>query len=306
MNAHQTTGGTAALARAGRAALQWRLLLLWAGCLLIPTLALALPLWQVFSASFDHSVRAAALASELDLMSVSDLLSNLRKNGMLFEAGGGAALILTLLLSPLLSGMVVTAARAPQVPGFGALLGGAGAEYGRMLRLLIWAAVPLGIALALGAGAMHLADKYAKTTLLEADGALAGHAALALAALLFMLASATLDAARAELTIDRRHTSAVKAWWRGLKTLCRRPLAGCGIYLVISLAGLLVVAALGLLRIRLPHAGPLGVAAAFLLTQAMALALAWMRGARLFAMVDLARRASGQAGQFAHGRLRAA
>lgn len=294
MNAPHPTSGLAAIplaTRAARAALQWRLLLLWSACLLIPTLVLALPFWKTLSASFDHSVHAPALARALDLFSVADLLANHGKNVLALNAAGIAAIVLTLLLSPLLSGMVIVAARAPAAPaaapGFGPLLSGAFVEYGRMARSLVWAVVPLGAALALGGGVLHLAGKYNRKAILESDADLVSYAALAVAALLFMLAHATLDAGRATLAVERRRTSAVKAWWRGLRLLRKRPLATFGVYAALSAGGLLLAALLALARLNLPPVGAAGLCGAFLVTQAIALALAWMRSARLFALIDL-------------------
>ena len=47
------------LGAAARNALQWRLLLLWAVLLLLPTLAATLPIWQMLGASLDQSIHAA-------------------------------------------------------------------------------------------------------------------------------------------------------------------------------------------------------------------------------------------------------
>ncbi|MCC7681118.1 hypothetical protein [Janthinobacterium sp. FW305-128] len=275
--------------RASRAALQWRLLLLWAGLLLIPTIVAVIPVWRTLSASLDQAVHAAALAQRLDLMTLADLAANASRNGAAISQAAIAAIVLTLLLSPLLSGLVVTAARAPAPPGFGALLTGAFSEYGRMLRMLLWSIVPLGVALAIGAGALKLADKHAATAILEADADLARHLALLLAGVLFLLACATLDAGRAALAVDRRRTSAVKAWWRGLGMLRRRPLACLAIYLVITVLGLALYALLGVARLNLAGPGPLAIAAGLLATQLAALVLAWMRSARLFALIGVRR-----------------
>ena len=56
MSATSTTraSGLALTTRASRAALQWRLLLLWAGLLLIPTIVAVIPLWRTLSASLDR------------------------------------------------------------------------------------------------------------------------------------------------------------------------------------------------------------------------------------------------------------
>jgi len=275
--------------RASRAALQWRLLLLWAGLLLIPAIVAVIPLWRTLGASLDQAIHAAALAQQLDLMTVADLAANASRNGAAISQAAIAAIVLTLLLSPLLSGLVVTAARAPAPPGFGALLTGAFSEYGRMLRMLLWSIVPLGVALAIGAGALKLADRHAATAILEADADLARHLALLLAGVLFLLACATLDAGRAALAFDRRRTSAVKAWWRGLGMLRRRPLACLAIYLVITVLGLALYALLGVARLNLAGPGPLAIVAGLLATQLAALVLAWMRSARLFALIDVKR-----------------
>ena len=291
MSATSTTraNGLTLTTRASRAALQWRLLLLWAGLLLIPTSVAVLPVWRTLGASLDHAVHGAALAQRLDLTSIADLLADASRNGAAIGQAAIAAIVLTLLLSPLLSGLVATAARAPAPAGFGPLLTGAFSEYGRMLRMLLWSIVPLGVALAIGAGALKLADKHAAKAILEADADLARHLALLLTGVLFLLASATLDAGRAALAVDRRRTSAVKAWWRGLGMLRRRPLASLAIYLVITLLGLALYALLGVARLNLAAPGPLAIVAGLLVTQLAALVLAWMRSARLFALIDVKR-----------------
>lgn len=275
--------------RASRAALQWRLLLLWAGLLLIPAILAVIPLWRTLSASLDHAVHAAALAHQLDLMTLADLVADAGRNGAAISQAAITGIVLAWLLSPLLSGLVVTAARAPAPPGFGPLLTGAFSEYGRMLRMLLWSIVPLGLALTIGAGALKLADKHAAKAILEADADLARHLALLLTGLLFLLACATLDAGRAALAVDRRRTSAVKAWWRGLGMLRRRPLASLAIYLVITLLGLALYALLGVARLNLAAPGPLAIVTGLLVTQLAALVLAWMRSARLFALIDVKR-----------------
>ncbi|MBW3500487.1 hypothetical protein [Janthinobacterium sp. NKUCC08_JDC] len=291
MNAISTTraSGLALTTRASRAALQWRLLLLWAGLLLIPAIVAVIPIWRTLSASLDQAVHAAALAQQLDLMTLADLAANASRNGAAISQAAIAGIVLTLLLSPLLSGLVVTAARAPAPLGFGALLTGAFSAYGRMLRMLLWSIVPLGLALAIGAGALKLADKHAATAILEADADLARHLALLFAGVLFLLACATLDAGRAALAVDRRRTSAVKAWWRGLGMLRRRPLASLAIYLAITVLGLALYALLGVARLNLAGPGPLAIVAGLLATQLAALVLAWMRSARLFALIGVKR-----------------
>ncbi|CAN7498385.1 hypothetical protein LJR289_003382 [Pseudoduganella sp. LjRoot289] len=271
--------------RAARAALQWRLLLLWTIALLLPTLVLTLPYWSHFSASFDYSVHVAELAQRLDLSNIADLTTDPGRNPLAMKLGAGAAVAAALLLSPLLTGAVVTAARFDGRPAFRDLLLGAMAEYPRMFRMLLWAAAPLGGALALSSGMRHLAASGADTAITPADGEYLRAAAGVASALLLALALVTLDAGRAVLAADRRRRSAVIAWWHGLRLLARRPMAMLGSYVAISVAGLAAAAALGLARIHVPHIGTAGFLFALLLTQVIALLLAWMRGARLFAMI---------------------
>jgi hypothetical protein len=276
--------------RAAGAALQWRLLLWWALLLLLPALAAALPVWQMLSASLDRSVYAGQLAARLDMIAIGDLVGSIAERwGPALGAGGLVALVLTLLLSPLLSGMTIAAARAPARLGMSALLAGGAQEYGRMLRMLVWAAIPLGIAGALAGAAFHAAGNTAATAVLESDAVHASRVATLVAALLLLLVHATIDAGRALLGSERRRTSAVLAWWGGVKLLLRRPLALLGSYLVITALGLAIAALLALARLQVPALGAGGTVAAFLLTQLTVLALGWMRSARLFALIALAR-----------------
>ena len=291
----QTQNFLVILRGAARFALQWRLLLLWLAVLLIPTALAALPFWQVFAKSLDHSVYAPQLAQRLDANSVADLVTVLQLNAIALKSAGIVSLVMSLLLSPFLSGMAITAAKASERLGFGALIHGGVAEYGRLLRLLLWGALPLGIAGGLGAGAMHLADKFAEKAILESNADLARHAALILFVVLFLIADATLDAGRAQFALSVRRRSAIKAWWRGLKLIFKRPLASIGLYALLSVIGFVAAAALGVLRMNLPHASVLALPASLLLMQLSVAAIAWLRGARLFALVQLAGDASAPA-----------
>ncbi|MES2260774.1 MAG: hypothetical protein V4724_19825 [Pseudomonadota bacterium] len=272
---------------AARAALQWRLLMLWSGALLLPTVVLALPVWGMLGASLDYSVHAAELAQQLDLSTLADLMAEHGKNTLAFKAAALSALAITLLLSPLLTGAVVAAARAPSPLRLRALTAAGAAEYPRMLRMLLWGILPLGAALAAGDALRKLAGAGAALATLPTDGQYGRWAANGAAVLLFALACATLDTGRAALAADRRRTSAVKAWWRGLQIMRRYPLATLGAYAVLSASGLAVAGMLGLARIHVPHVGTAGFLAALALTQVIALVLAWMRSARLFALIDL-------------------
>lgn len=278
---------TTNLKNASRAALQWRLLLIWLGAVLLPMLLMALPVWSTLSTSLDRSVHSAALAQQLDLATLADLMAEVRRNGAAIHGGGIAALVFTLLLSPFLTGVAVTAARSHETARFRELFAGGVAEYPRMLRMLVWGVVLLAAAGALGGQLIELADKHGEQAILQSDAHWWKHAAAIVLALLLALVNATLDAGRAELAIDRRRTSAVKAWWRGVKLLWQNPVAALGIYLGVTLVGLLAVALLAVLRVHIAGSNAGLLIAAFLVTQLIALVLAWMRATRLFALMTV-------------------
>jgi hypothetical protein len=273
-----------------RASLQWRLLLWWAVLLLLPTVVAALPVWGMLSASLDHSAYSARLAERLDMIAYADLLHAARDQyAPALGAGSVVALVLTLLLSPLLAGMALAAARAPQPLSSGTLLTAGAQFYPRMARMLAWSVVPLGVAGLVGSWAHRLASQVAETALLETDAERAAHLATLAAVVLLLLAHATVDIGRAMLAADRRRTSVIGAWWRGCGQLARRPLALLGTYLGITAAGLVVAALLAFARVHVPALGTVGTAGAVVLAQLVVLVLGWMRMARLFALTALLR-----------------
>ncbi|SDC82139.1 hypothetical protein SAMN05428966_102414 [Massilia sp. PDC64] len=285
-----TARGPHGVLQAARASLQWRLLLWWAVLLLLPTVVAALPVWELLSASLDHSVYAARLAERLDMIAYADILHAARERyAPALGAGSLVALVLTLLLSPLLAGMALAAARAPQPLASGALLAAGAQCYPRMARMLAWSIVPLGVAGLVGSSAHHLAGQVAETAVLETDAERASHLATLATVVLLLLAHATVDIGRAMLAADRRRTSAIGAWWRGCGQLVRRPLALLGTYLGITAAGLVVAALLAFARVHVPALGTAGTAGAVVLAQLVVLVLGWMRMARLFALTALLR-----------------
>lgn len=282
--------GPRGVLHAARTALQWRLLLWWAVLLLLPTVVAALPVWELLSASLDHSVYAAHLAERLDMIAYADILHAARERyAPALGAGSLVALVLTLLLSPLLAGMALAAARAPQPLASGPLLAAGAQCYPRMARMLAWSIVPLGVAGLVGSSAHHLAGQVAETAVLEADAERASHLATLATVVLLLLAHATVDIGRAMLAADRRRTSAIGAWWRGCGQLVRRPRALLGTYLGITAAGLVVAALLAFARVHVPALGTVGTAGAVVLAQLVVLVLGWMRMARLFALTALLR-----------------
>lgn len=275
------------LGRAARDALQWRLLLLWALLLLLPTLAATLPLWQMLGESLDYSIHAATLARALDLTAVADLMQVYKRYDTAVGNGALSAVVLTLLLSPLLTGMTVSAARAPQRLSLRGLLGAGMLAYGRLLRMLIWSSVPLGVAFALGSAAAAPLRRLGENAVLESTAHNAGLAGTVVMAVLLLLAHATVDAGRAVLAADNRKTSAVRAWGEGMLLVWRHPVATLGSYAVLSLAGLVLAGLVALVRIRVAPIEGWSFFAALALTQLAVMAVAWMRSARLFALIAL-------------------
>ena len=277
------------IVEAARASLQWRLLLLWVGLLLVPTMLVSAPVWHLLSANLDYSAEAARLAQGLDLVALSDLRDLAARKRNLLSYAGLLGVGVTLLLAPLLSAMALAAARADTRLGLRALVEGGLRDYPRMLRMALWSVVPLGAALALaglaGDSALHMAERALLDT--EAQGWTALAALVTL--LVWMLAQAGLDAGRAVLALDRRRSSALAGWWDGMILLRRQPARVLGAYAVITLAGLALAALLAMLVPRVSGASGVRVVAGFVLTQAAVAVLAWMRSARLFALVRLAR-----------------
>jgi len=268
-------------------ALQWRLLLLWLAALALPVLLLSLPLLISLKGSLEFSLLGAHLLDPLDLPVLIELLMGLGQRGYSPAAALPAVIVLFLLL-PWLSGLVIAAARSPAPLGFGALLRGGLGEYGRMARLCLWALIPLGLAAGVAAGLLHISKEQALKFTLESDADHLGQAMLAISALVFLLAHATLDAARAQLAVEPQRRSVVRAWWRASKDLARRP-SRLVLYLMLTVAGLLLAAVLAWARIQVAPVSALSFVLALLLGQVLVLCLSWMRCARLFALIAAAR-----------------
>lgn len=277
-----------AVPRALARALQWRLLLLWILSSLLCALVASLPVWNWLAGQFNHAINAGDIAAGkaplalLDALMAPDAPIGLLSESML------VASVLMLLASPLLVGAGLVAARAPQAPGFGELLRGGIGEYGPLLRLLLWSAIPLGVALLLTGMMVGFNEKAHEHAILAADIAYGRNIALAVGALLFVLAHAGLEAGRGWLAADARLRSALKAWWRGMRLLRRRPFASLGAYLLPTLCSLLLALLLVALRQRFDASALGGFLLAALLGCAIAASLAWGKLARLFAFKALA------------------
>ena len=288
MNRTSRRGGFGAAFAALASALQWRMLLLWILATLSSTLLVATPMWRVLQAQFGHSVHAAQIAAGQD---VSLLMQGLVKAGEhmgWLTAGLGSSTLLMLLLAPWLTGMVVASLRAGRRLGFGELVHGGLSEYWRMLRMMLWSLIPLGIALAIGAGVMGALRSGADDAILASDADAAGRNGLIVAGIVFVLLHATVEAGRGWLGADRNLRSVVKAWWRGVKLLARRPLATLLVYVVASLVGYGLAVLFAWWRVRADGPGAGAFVASFLLGQAIVAMIAWGRIARVTGMASLA------------------
>ena len=277
-----------ALPRALAAALQWRLLLLWVLFTLLCALIASLPMWSWLSAQLDHSLHATEIASGqaptllLDALMTPDTALNV------LGANVRTAGFLLVLISPLLTAATVVAARSRSALGFGDLLRGSMGEYGPMLRLLLWSVLPLGVAVAAMAVGFGINDKLHEHAILAADLDTGNHVVFGIGALLLVLAHAGLEAGRGWLAADARLRSAIKAWWRGMQLLCKRPVAVLAAYLIPTLCSLLTAVLLLALRQHLEGGNFFNFALGLLLGCAIAAALAWGKVARLFLFRALA------------------
>jgi cytochrome bd-type quinol oxidase subunit 2 len=194
-----------------------------------------------------------------------------------------AGLVLTGLLLPFLAGMVITAIRSGRKPGFAELLQGGLVEYGRQFRLLIIGGVVVLLAFAAGSALLAGVEKSAAKAIVESDlDTMSLLANLGFYALL-AISMSVLDAARAQFAADSTLRSAFKAYGRGVKQLVRRPIATIGLFVLITIVGLLLVALFGVLRLSAP-----GLLLGFIATQLVVLATIWMRTARLYALTEVA------------------
>lgn len=280
--------GSRALGAAIGQALQWRMLLLWLLATLVPALLAAMPIWGAVQAQFGHSLHADAIAAGRNVPLLIQGLMKVSEFAGPLGAGLLSALVLTLLVSPFLSGMVVAALRATRRLGFAELIAGGVAQYWRMLRMMLWSVIPLGIAIFIGAAAMGAADKSTADAVLSAEVDHASRIALVVALVAFVLLHASVEAGRGWIGADGTLRSVIRAWWRGLKLLVRRPLATLGVYLGSLVLGLGLALLFTWLRLETGGVGTGAFVLGFLLAQCTALALAWGRITRLYGLADLA------------------
>jgi hypothetical protein len=288
MNRTHRRGGLSAALLGLKSALQWRLWLLWILATLLPTLLVALPLWSSLEAGLGNTLHGADIATGRNLPLLFQGLAEMGDHLAWVPGGLGAGGVLMLLLSPWLTGMVVASLRAGRRLGFGELVHGGLSEYWRMLRMLLWSLIPLGIAAAIGGGVIGALDKGTEQAILASEVENASRLGMAVLAVVFVLAHATVEAGRGWLGADAGLRSVIKAWWRGCKLLVKRPLATLLVYLVASIVGYGLALLFAWLRVRVDGAGVGAFVLSFLLAQAIVAMLAWGRIARLHGMADLA------------------
>ncbi|HEU4670945.1 MAG TPA: hypothetical protein VFR91_09560 [Dyella sp.] len=276
------------LAAAPFAAMQWRLLLLWIVLLLLPTAVVALPLWKSLGDLLDHSVHVPEWARSFNAMMFGDVIAQLRRDSGWLGGAALAGAAVTVVLQPLLHGMVVAAGRAGRALGFGHLLQSGLIEYGRMFRLMLWSLLPYAAAIGLSAFAMKTADRHAEADVLQSQADAAMHAAQWATAVLLVLAQAIVESSRAAFVADVGLRSATRAFGRGVMQLLRRPLSTLLSYLVISAVGLALALALGVWRAHTPALGPGSFVLALVISQLAVAATGWMHAARVFALARVA------------------
>ncbi len=277
-----------ALSHGLRGALQWRLWLLWIVVTGVCALIGAMPVWNWLGGLLDNSLLGDAVGSGQAPALVIEALNSRDAPLGLLAGGIQFATILMLLLAPFLTGAAVAAARSPATLGFADLMRGGIGEYGPMLRMLIWSVIPLGLAVMAAVAIIGANESMHEQAVLASELDTGRRVALLVGGILFVLAHASLEAGRGWLAADGRLRSAVKAWWRGLKLLLRRPIAVLSVYLVTTLAGLLLAALMIGMRQQMDANTGLGFILAMLVGFGIAAVLACSRIARLFGMQSLA------------------
>ncbi|QWT20949.1 hypothetical protein KPL74_02805 [Bacillus sp. NP157] len=287
MNGQVKRSALSALGMGALGGVQWRVMLLWILVTLLPTAVVALPMWSLLDGMLGYSAHADSYAAHFDGLMFGDVMQGLGRDssvtGMAFFAG----IILTLAISPFLTGMVVATGRAGRSLSFGALLQGGATEYGRMLRLLLLSLVPYAIFAAAAHGMSSFASDKADAALLESSADTYAHIALGVSLLVFVIAQCIVESARAAYIADITLRSAFRALGRGFLQFIRRPFATLLVYVVITLVGAVLAVLIASWRGHTTATGS-GALVAFLIVQLGVVVVAWMRTARLLALSRLA------------------
>jgi hypothetical protein len=269
---------------------QWRYLLVFVAGTLLPS-ALAFDSTHEFlGALFDHSPRGRSLVARLDSSALFEVLRQMNEPvGAAVVPGLISAFLVGLLVAPALAGAAVTVAQSDAPPDLSSLLGGAGKMYLRMLRMMVASAVPLGLAIAVGAALLHAVDGANKHALLESSASRTSMLAWLATGLLVWLAHSTVEVGRAYLAAEPERRSAFLAWWKGARLTVRRPLQVLGMCAGTTLAALLVASVMTAVRLRLFPSGAATIAIGFLLAQVAVASIGWGRASRLTGLVQIIR-----------------
>src|SRR5690606_23816013 len=163
------------------------------------------------------------------------------------------------------------------------------AEYWRMLRMMLWAVLPIGLAVLRGGLVLGAQQSGTEDASLASEVEAATRTGRLVMRVLGLPGHVTLRPGRGWLGAAPGLRSVVRAWWRGLKLLLRRPLATLLVYVVTCIAGFGLAALLGWLRLAVDGIGAGAAVLSFLVGQAIVLALAWGRIARLHGLAAIAR-----------------
>lgn len=283
------SAGFGALGSTMKAAVQWRLLLLWLLIMLIPATIVALPLWHVLGGFLDNSVHAAEWAQRFSATMFADVAFGMANHAEWLGAAAIIGLLLNLLLTTFFNGMVVGSGREGRVLGFGALLQNGLIEYGRMFRVMLWSLLPYAVFLVVWKAGGNMADKYAENAVLESQVDRYADVMQVLALIVFVVVQSIVESARAAFIADVTLRSATRAMGRGIRQLIRRPVKTLLFYVIVTLVGLVLASVFGVARIHVTAFGSFGFLFALLLSQLIVLAIGWMRTARLFALGEVAR-----------------
>jgi hypothetical protein len=289
VNLHSRRMNFGAATRAPFVAMQWRLLLLWTLLLWLPTAVVSLPLWSRLGDLLDHSVHAQDWAAHFDATMFGDAIAALSDDTGWFHGVALLGLLLTLLLMPFLNGMLVGSGRAGRTLGFSHLLQCGIVEYGRMFRLMLWSILPYAAMVWLASFAFDAAHRIAAGAVLESKADSASHMATWVTLALFLLVQAIMESGRAAFIADSGLRSATRAFGRGLLQLLRRPFSTLLFFLLVSVIGYAIAAALGVARIHTPAIGFGGAVLAVVLAQLVVLVIGWVHVARVFALTEVAR-----------------
>lgn len=274
-----------------RRATRWRLVLLCVLLSAVPAAIATVPIWRFLSGLLDRAPRAALLAWGLEASWLPDLARALSESphGQAIPGWMASSLVVALFFAPALTGAVLAEAGSDHPLHFRPLLTGAGRFYGRMFRMGIVGAIPLGIAVAAVVALRKGTDRAVARMVTEAAAASRERWTLVAAVALLFVAHLTLDAGRARMASRPDRRSAFKAWLSGTWLVLRRPLHALSIGLAGAVAGPLLGLALMAIRERLPAGPRWAVVAGVLLAQLAAAAVGWGRAVRLAGLARLSR-----------------